>query len=61
MSNQEPKLSCEELEAERGEELPDREVMSLILPGTSFDTPAADDIPLEAQTWHGPPGEPHTM
>ena len=54
-------LSPDELASERAEELPDREAMSLLLPGASFGTPAADDIPSEAQTWHGPPGEPHIM
>ena len=38
--------SAEELACQRAEELPDREVMSLLLPGASFTTPAADDIPL---------------
>jgi len=54
-------LSAEELEAQTGEELPDREAMSLLLPGASFETAAADDIPFVAQTWHGRPDAPHIM
>jgi hypothetical protein len=61
VTEKEQGLSAEELEAQRGEELPDREAMSLLLPGASFGTPAADDIPLMAQTWHGQPDEPHIM
>ncbi len=61
MPNQEPALSPAELEAQEGEALPDREAMSLLLPGATLETPAIDDIPLAAQTWHGNPDEPHIM
>jgi hypothetical protein len=54
-------LSPEELDAESGELLPAREAMSLIDPGATAGTPAAEMLPLEAQQWHGNPDDPHIM
>jgi hypothetical protein len=54
-------LTPEELEAQEGESLPDRTMMSLIEPGVTGETPAAALLPDEASQWHGPPGEPHIM
>ncbi len=44
-----------------GELLPPREAMSLIMPGATADTAAADSMPIEAQQWHGNPDDPHIM
>lgn len=38
-----PSLSPEELDAETAEKLPDREVMSLLLPGATLETAAGDN------------------
>lgn len=54
-------LSSDELSAQHGDQLPDREAMSLIMPGATADTAAADLVPTEAQQWHGDPDEPHIM
>jgi hypothetical protein len=55
------RLSEDELGNEAGSLLPDREAMSLIMPGATADTAAADLVPTEAQQWHGNPNEPHIM
>jgi hypothetical protein len=54
-------LSAEELEGQSGEVLPERNMMSLIAPGSTTGTPAAALLPDEAMQWHGPPDEPHIM
>lgn len=54
-------LSEVELDAGRGELMPDREAMSFLLPGATLETPAADILPVEAQTWHGSPDQLHIM
>jgi len=50
-----------ELAAQSVELLPQRNVMSLIAPGSTSATPAAALLPDEAMQWHGPPDEPHIM
>jgi len=54
-------LSEEDLADEAASLLPQREAMSLIMPGAAADTVAAEHVPAEAQQWHGNPNEPHVM
>jgi precorrin-6B methylase 2 len=54
-------VTQEELDAQSPEALPQRDMMSLIDPGATTGTPAAELLPAEATQWHGPPHEPHIM